>query len=87
MLWVGLTHSFDSHMLTSGKDLESQASRLTTVSTLIQRLPEANRELLATLTRFLIGVVEQSDKNKMSVRNSKCIFFTPSPALLTPLLQ
>lgn len=72
MLWVSVGHDrLACTMLIRYKDIESLSARIATVSTLVQRLPEANLELLATLTRFLIGVVERADRNKMSIRNSK----------------
>jgi len=44
------------------------------ITSLIRALPEANHELLATLTRFLIGIVNNSDRNKMTIRNISIVF-------------
>lgn len=39
---------------------------------LVHRLPRANHSLLRALSAFLITIVNNSDQNKMTVRNGMC---------------
>lgn len=52
-------------------DLQDKQGQLATLNMLIHKLPEANFELVATLSRFLIDIVSNSEINKMTVRNGE----------------
>lgn len=59
-------------------ETEDKQSRIATFNVLVHRLPEPNLELLATLARFLIDIVNHSDVNLMNVRNGLWILSTPA---------
>lgn len=60
------------HTLTLQTDAhEDHRQKIIGVNILVHKLPEANHEILATLSRFLIDIVNNSDVNKMNVRNGK----------------
>lgn len=73
MQWVSYRTRLCDHnsMLTYCPDNPNSPARVMAVTSLVQRLPEANIELLATLTRFLIGICDKAELNQMNVRNSK----------------
>jgi RalA-binding protein 1 len=62
-------------------DLEDHAQKVSAYSSLVQRLPSVNYSLLRTLAEYLLHVVNNADKNKMSIRNVGIVF---SPTLNIP---
>jgi RalA-binding protein 1 len=62
-------------------DLEDLQERITELSHLIAILPVANYSLLRALTAHLISVVQNSNVNKMTMRNVGIVF---SPTLGIP---
>lgn len=62
-------------------ELEDQAQKVATYNLLVQRLPLVNYNLLKTLAEYLLHVVNNADKNKMSIRNVGIVF---SPTLNIP---
>lgn len=62
-------------------ELDSKARKIAAYNTLVHRLPKANWTLIRALSAFLIGIVNNSDVNKMSVRNVGIVF---SPTLNIP---
>jgi RalA-binding protein 1 len=62
-------------------DLEDPQERITELSHLIAILPVANYSLLRALTAHLISVVQNSNVNKMTMRNVMIVF---SPTLGIP---
>jgi RalA-binding protein 1 len=64
--------------VTELNDMEEKVSAL---NALVHRLPRANNALLRYLSGFLINIVNNSDRNKMTVRNVGIVF---SPTLNIP---
>ena len=62
-------------------DLEDHAQKVNTYNALVHRLPQVNFNLLKTLAEYLLHVVNNADKNKMSIRNVGIVF---SPTLNIP---
>lgn len=62
-------------------DLDSRSKKIAAYNVLAHRLPKANWTLIRALSAFLIGIVNNSDVNKMSVRNVGIVF---SPTLNIP---
>lgn len=62
-------------------NLEDHAQKVATYNSLVQRLPTVNYNLLKTLTEYLLHVVNNADKNKMTIRNVGIVF---SPTLNIP---
>ncbi|KAJ3478016.1 hypothetical protein NLG97_g8689 [Lecanicillium saksenae] len=62
-------------------DLQDRDEKVATMALLVQRLPEANLTLLKYLISFLIRIINNSDVNKMTVRNVGIVF---SPTLNIP---
>ncbi|KAL9014715.1 MAG: hypothetical protein Q9173_000638 [Seirophora scorigena] len=62
-------------------DLDSKPKKIAAYSMLVHRLPKANWTLIRALSSFLIGIVNNSEVNKMSVRNVGIVF---SPTLNIP---
>jgi RalA-binding protein 1 len=62
-------------------DLSDNHSKITAFNTLVHRLPPVNYSLLRTLSQFLLEVVQNSDQNRMSVRNVGIVF---APTLNIP---
>ena len=62
-------------------ELDSRPKKIAAYNTLVHRLPKANWTLIRALSAFLIGIVNNSDINKMSVRNVGIVF---SPTLNIP---
>lgn len=52
----------------------------------MRRLPQANWTLIRALSEFLIGIVNNSNVNKMSVRNV-CIVFSPTLNINAPVFS
>ncbi|KAL2110735.1 hypothetical protein VUR80DRAFT_815 [Thermomyces stellatus] len=62
-------------------ELPSVKEKVAALSELVQRLPQANVTLLMYLIAFLIKIINNSDRNKMTVRNVGIVF---SPTLNIP---
>jgi RalA-binding protein 1 len=62
-------------------DLDEKAKKIAAYNLLVHRLPRANWALIRALSAFLISIVNNSDVNKMSVRNVGIVF---SPTLNIP---
>lgn len=62
-------------------ELDSKSRKIAAYNMLVHRLPKANWTLIRALSAFLIGIVNNSDVNKMSVRNVGIVF---SPTLNIP---
>ncbi|KAL8873747.1 MAG: hypothetical protein Q9174_000833 [Haloplaca sp. 1 TL-2023] len=62
-------------------ELDSKAKKIAAYNRLVHRLPKANWTLIRSLSAFLINIVNNSDVNKMSVRNVGIVF---SPTLNIP---
>ncbi|KAL8730457.1 MAG: hypothetical protein Q9166_004095 [cf. Caloplaca sp. 2 TL-2023] len=62
-------------------ELDSKSKKIAAYNMLVHRLPKANWTLIRSLSAFLIGIVNNSDVNKMSVRNVGIVF---SPTLNIP---
>ncbi|KAJ6787366.1 hypothetical protein PWT90_10805 [Aphanocladium album] len=62
-------------------DMQDRDEKVTAMAHLAQRLPEANLTLLKYLISFLIRIINNSDVNKMTVRNVGIVF---SPTLNIP---
>ncbi|KAI9674646.1 MAG: hypothetical protein M1817_001549 [Caeruleum heppii] len=62
-------------------ELESKNEKVATLKALVRRLPRANASLLRALSAFLITIVDNSDINKMTVRNVGIVI---SPTLNIP---
>ena len=62
-------------------ELDSKSKKVAAYNTLVHRLPKANWTLIRALSVFLINIVNNSEINKMSVRNVGIVF---SPTLNIP---
>ncbi|KAL8854248.1 MAG: hypothetical protein Q9221_000962 [Calogaya cf. arnoldii] len=62
-------------------ELDSKPKKIAAYNMLVHRLPRANWTLIRSLSAFLIGIVNNSDVNKMGVRNVGIVF---SPTLNIP---
>ncbi|CAO1596520.1 Rho GTPase activating protein [Xanthoria calcicola] len=62
-------------------ELDSKPKKVAAYNMLVHRLPKANWTLIRSLSAFLIGIVNNSDVNKMNVRNVGIVF---SPTLNIP---
>ncbi|KAL8719928.1 MAG: hypothetical protein Q9225_003131 [Loekoesia sp. 1 TL-2023] len=62
-------------------ELNSKSKKIAAYNMLVHRLPKANWTLIRALSAFLIGIVNNSEINKMSVRNVGIVF---SPTLNIP---
>lgn len=62
-------------------NVEDHEQKVSAYSLLVQRLPPFNYSLLRTLAEYLLHVVNNADKNKMSIRNVGIVF---SPTLNIP---
>ncbi|KAL8855519.1 MAG: hypothetical protein Q9178_007839 [Gyalolechia marmorata] len=62
-------------------ELDSKSKKIDAYNMLVHRLPKANWTLIRSLSAFLIGIVNNSEVNKMSVRNVGIVF---SPTLNIP---
>lgn len=70
----------------SKAEVEDKSKRLAAINLLIHQLPEANREVLVALSRYLIKVVSNCDKTRMSLKNVG-IVFAPTLNIPTPLVN
>lgn len=50
-------------------DIEDRTEKTAALNALVYSLPDPNRELMDSLSRFLIQIVNNSDVNKMTIRN------------------
>ena len=66
-------------------EVEDKNKRLAAINLLIHQLPEANREVLVALSRYLIKVVSNSDTNRMTIKNVG-IVFAPTLNIPNPLV-
>ncbi|KAL2255896.1 hypothetical protein VTK26DRAFT_2522 [Humicola hyalothermophila] len=66
---------------TTAMEMTDKKEKLSTLSELVERLPQANAALLKYLISFLIKIIDHSDVNKMTVRNVGIVF---SPTLNIP---
>ncbi|KAI9772265.1 MAG: hypothetical protein M1840_001014 [Geoglossum simile] len=62
-------------------EIDDKNMKIVALNTLVHQLPRANWSLLKTLSAFLIDIVNNSDVNKMTVRNVGIVF---SPTLNIP---
>jgi len=62
-------------------ELDDKSQKVAAFNTLVHQLPLVNYSLLRTLSQYLLEVVQNSDKNKMSVKNVGIVF---SPTLNIP---
>lgn len=62
-------------------ELTNVRDKVIALSELVQRLPQANATLLMYLIAFLIKIINNADRNKMTVRNVGIVF---SPTLNIP---
>ncbi|KAI9818190.1 MAG: hypothetical protein M1827_000815 [Pycnora praestabilis] len=62
-------------------ELDDKEKKIAAYNGLVQKLPKANWSLLRALSAFLISIVNNSDLNKMTVRNVGIVF---SPTLNIP---
>ncbi|KAI9823219.1 MAG: hypothetical protein M1826_000232 [Phylliscum demangeonii] len=67
-------------------ELDSREAKIERLRTLVHQLPRANHSLLRALSSFLITIVENSDVNKMTVRNVG-IVFSPTLNIPAPVLS
>lgn len=68
-------------MLTVDVELDEREKKLVAFNCLVHRLPKPNLALLRALSQFLIVIVNNSDVNKMTVRNVGIVF---APTLNIP---
>lgn len=62
-------------------EIDNKPGKIAAFKTLVHRLPPVNFSLLRVLSQYLLEVVNNSDKNKMGVRNVGIVF---SPTLNIP---
>ncbi|KAI1176846.1 hypothetical protein F4777DRAFT_235467 [Nemania sp. FL0916] len=62
-------------------EMTNHREKMAALAELVQRLPQANETLLKYLIAFLIKIINNSDMNKMTVRNVGIVF---SPTLNIP---
>ena len=62
-------------------ELDDKQQKIFAFNTLVRQLPRVNFSLLRTLSEYLLEVVQNSDRNKMSVKNVGIVF---SPTLNIP---
>ncbi|KAK3063029.1 hypothetical protein LTS18_002889, partial [Coniosporium uncinatum] len=67
-------------------DLDEKEKKVSAFNVLVHKLPRANLELIQSLTAFLIDIVNNSDVNKMNVRNVG-IVFAPTLNIPAPLIS
>ncbi|KAJ2904780.1 RhoGAP-domain-containing protein [Zalerion maritima] len=72
----------DLHMqFLSITEMRDHREKIAALSELVERLPQANGTLLKYLIAFLIKIINNADRNKMTVRNVGIVF---SPTLNIP---
>ena len=64
-------------------DLKDDARKVAAYNVLVHKLPKPNYSLIRALCAYLIAVVNNSDVNKMGVRNV-CIVFSPTLNIPSP---
>ena len=62
-------------------ELDDRQQKILAFNSLVHQLPRVNFSLLRTLSQYLLEVVQNSDRNKMSVKNVGIVF---SPTLNIP---
>lgn len=62
-------------------ELNDRSQKVTAFNALVHQLPPVNFSLLRTLSQYLLEVVQNADRNKMSVKNVGIVF---SPTLNIP---
>ncbi|KAL1850809.1 Rho GTPase activating protein [Paecilomyces lecythidis] len=62
-------------------ELDEKSKKIAAFNILVHRLPKANLSLLQALSQFLIRIINNSDVNKMTVRNVGIVF---APTLNIP---
>ena len=62
-------------------ELDERSKKIAAFNVLVHRLPPVNLALLRALSKYLIEIVDNADKNKMNVRNMGIVF---SPTLNIP---
>ncbi|KIW82980.1 hypothetical protein Z517_02223 [Fonsecaea pedrosoi CBS 271.37] len=64
-----------------GLELPEKSQKIATFNVLVHQLPSANFSLLRTLSQYLLEVVQNSERNKMTIKNVGIVF---SPTLNIP---
>ncbi|KIW26321.1 uncharacterized protein PV07_09422 [Cladophialophora immunda] len=64
-----------------GLELPEKSQKIVTFNLLVHQLPGANFSLLRTLSQYLLEVVQNSERNKMTIKNVGIVF---SPTLNIP---
>ncbi|OAP54870.1 hypothetical protein AYL99_10570 [Fonsecaea erecta] len=64
-----------------GLELPEKSQKIVTFNHLVHQLPGANFSLLRTLSQYLLEVVQNSERNKMTIKNVGIVF---SPTLNIP---
>ncbi|KAK1919549.1 hypothetical protein P3342_001841 [Pyrenophora teres f. teres] len=67
-------------------DMDERSKKIQSFNVLVHRLPKNNFELLRHLSSFLIEIVDNSEVNKMTVRNVG-IVFAPTLNIPAPLIS
>ncbi|KAI9850442.1 MAG: hypothetical protein M1838_005654 [Thelocarpon superellum] len=67
-------------------EIDNKPGKVSALRGLVHRLPRANHSLLRALSAFLITIVNNSDSNKMTVRNVG-IVFSPTLNIPAPVLS
>ncbi|RMZ82835.1 hypothetical protein DV737_g1910, partial [Chaetothyriales sp. CBS 132003] len=62
-------------------ELDDKQNKVNTFNTLVHRLPHVNYALLRAMSEYLLEVVQNADRNKMTVKNVGIVF---SPTLNIP---
>ncbi|KAL7788223.1 hypothetical protein V8C37DRAFT_388915 [Trichoderma ceciliae] len=76
-----LTRDLHLEFMSTTTDIADKDEKMAALGELSQRLPQANATLLKYLIAFLIRIINNSDINKMTVRNVGIVF---SPTLNIP---
>ncbi|KIW71831.1 hypothetical protein PV04_00063 [Phialophora macrospora] len=64
-----------------GLEFPDKPQKIATFNTLVHQLPSANFSLLRTLSQYLLEVVQNAERNKMTIKNVGIVF---SPTLNIP---
>ncbi|KAL6854605.1 hypothetical protein J3F83DRAFT_476307 [Trichoderma novae-zelandiae] len=76
-----LTRDLHLEFMSTTTEITDRSEKMAALGELCQRLPQANATLLKYLIAFLIRIINNSDVNKMTVRNVGIVF---SPTLNIP---
>ncbi|KAL7928095.1 hypothetical protein V8C35DRAFT_285530 [Trichoderma chlorosporum] len=76
-----LTRDLHLEFMSTTTEITDKTEKMAALNELSQRLPQANATLLKYLIAFLIRIINNSDVNKMTVRNVGIVF---SPTLNIP---